>query len=443
MGILSWFKASTTVAQNLRLTDPRFTSWMIGGETDSGERVTVDAAMQLDVVWACVRRIAETIATLPLHFYTLNKSGSGEIDRTNPLYSILHDSPNADMTAVNFWEAMVGCYLLWGNAYALKSTGYLQRITALTPLRPDRTQLLRAPDGTITYRYTAFGQSETFSEDEIFHIKGFSLDGIIGMSPVGQARQSLGTARATQRAAAAMFKNGMRPSGVLVAPAYLTAPQRESTQPLIEKFSGAANTGMVPLLEGGWDFKQLSINPTDAQFLETQNFQVEQICRWFDVPPILVGHSAQTTWGSGIEQIMLGWLTLGLRSHLERIEQAIRKDLLSPADRVAGAYAEFNVDALLRGDSKSRAEMMATLALNGLRTRNELRSLDNFPPHPHGDDLTVNAALLPIGDLGIVAKLPKDKLVLPGASITDPNAGTADPGLSASLPSTANPGPKK
>jgi HK97 family phage portal protein len=423
MGVRSWLiKASVTLAQNLRLTDPRFTSWLVGGDTDAGERVSVEMAMQLDVVWACVRRIAETIATLPLHFYTPGRDGVGRIDRTHPLYYILHDSPNADMTAVNFWEAMVGCYLLWGNSYALKSTGYLDRITALTPLRPDRVQTLRDQFGVITYRYTAFGQSETFTEDEIFHIKGFSLDGLTGLSPVAQARQTLGTTRAAQRASASMFRNGMRPSGVLVAPKYLNASQREETKPLIEKFSGAANTGLVPLLEGGWDFKQLSLPPEDAQLLQTQVLHVEQVCRWFDVPPILVGHSAQTTWGSGIEQIMLGWLTLGLRSHLERIEQAIKASLLSPQDRIAGSYAEFNVDALLRGDSKSRAEMMATLALNGLRTRNELRSLDNFPPHPHGDDLTVNAALLPIGDLGIVAKLPKDRQVEPGASIAPPSA---------------------
>jgi len=214
---------------------------------------------------------------------------------------------------------------------------------------------------------------------------------------------------------------------VLIAPKYLNAAQREETKPLIERFSGAGQTGAVPLLEGGWDFKSLSIDPTDAQFLETQTFQVEQICRWFDVPPILVGHSAQTTWGSGIEQIMLGWLTLGLRSHLERIEQAIGADLLSPADRQAGAYAEFEVDGLLRGDSKSRADMMASLVDHGLRTRNEMRALDNMPPHADGNDLTVNSAMLPIGLLGEVAKLPKDKVVTPGADLgtqTD-NAGPA------------------
>lgn len=424
---MGFFKAIATFAAGLRATDPRFVSWF-GGETDAGEAVSVEMAMQLDVVWACVRRIAETVATLPLHLYGLDKKGVARIDDEHPLYQVLHDSPNYDMTAVNFWECMVGCYLLWGNAFAYKVLGALGRVISLQPMRPDRVQVRRDANGGLSYTYTYQGVTQTFSEDEILHIKGFSLDGLMGMSPIQQARQTLGTARAAQRAAASMFKNGMRPSGFLKAPAYLTPPQREASKLILENFSGASNTGKVPLLEGGWDFTSVSIPPEDAQLLQSQSFHVEQICRWFDMPPILVGHSGQTTWGSGIEQIMLGWLTLGLRSHLKRIEQAIAKDLLSPADRAGGYYAEFNVDALLRADSAARATQMASLAQNGLRTRNELRALDNLPPKTGGDDLTVQSNLLPIDKLGEISRIPKDRIVEPGAAVDPATTGANIPG---------------
>lgn len=421
------FKAVTVIASNLRMTDQRLINWFGGGETDAGEIVTVEMAMQLDVVWACVRRIAETVATLPLHLYGLGKGGVGKLLDDHPLYFILHDSPNFDMTAVNFWECMVGCYLLWGNSYAIISRGGDGRVTSLEPMRPDRVIVRRAENGDLVYLYNFQGRQEVFTVDQVLHIRGFSLDGLMGLSPVQQARQTLGTVRATQRASASMFRNGMRPSGVLIAPTYLNDPQRKASQVIIENFSGSSNTGKVPLLEGGWDFKSLSIPPEDAQLLQTQSFQVEQICRWFDVPPVLVGHSAQTTWGSGIEQIMLGWLTLGLRSHLKRIEQAITSCLLTSAERSQGLYAEYNVDGLLRGDSKSRVDLMVQQGNNGLRTRNELRALDNFPPMPGGDQLNVPANLLPATDLGLVAKLPKDRVVEAGASIAAPQDSGATP----------------
>jgi HK97 family phage portal protein len=413
-------KAITTFAQGLRMTDQRFLSWFAGGETDAGEIVSVEMAMQLDVAWACVRRIAETVATLPLQFYGRGVGGVGKLAADHPLYFILHDSPNYDMTAVNFWECMVGCYLLWGNSYAVITRGGDGRVTSLDPMRADRVQVRRDEFGDLIYTYNFLGQKQVFSADQVLHIRGFSLDGLMGMSPVQQGRQNFGTARAAQRVSGSIFRNGMRPSGVLLAPSYLNVQQREDAKNVIENFSGSSNTGRVPLLEGGWKFESLAMPPEDAQLLQTQSFHVEQICRWFDVPPVLVGHSAQTTWGSGIEQIMLGWLTLGLRSHLKRIEQAIKKCLLTPEERGAGYYAEFNVDGLLRGDSKSRTDQMVAMANNGLRTRDELRGLDNLGPKPGGNYLTVPANLLPATDLGLVAKLPKDRIVEAGASIAGP-----------------------
>jgi HK97 family phage portal protein len=420
-------KAVSYLARNIGMTDPRLYNFVGGGDTDSGERVTVDGAMQQGVVWACVRRTAETIATLPLHLYKIDAAGNPHRADQHQLYTVLHNRPNIEMTAVEFWEAMVGCYLLWGNAYASIDRGTGDRVVALNPMRPDRVQVGRNPDGSLFYRYTINGQVQIFGEEDVLHIKGFSLDGLMGMSPVSQARQTLGSARAAERASGAIFRNGMRPSGILKAPTYLTDPQRIIAKDLLEKFKGAAQTGGTPLLEGGWDWLSLTIPPEDAQLLETRSFHVEEICRWFDIPPILVGHSGQTTWGSGIEQIVLGWLMLSLRSHLKRIQQAIWLRLLSPQDQ-GNFYAEFNVDGLLQADSAARATQMASLAQNGLRTRNELRALDNLPPLPGGDDLTVQSNLMPIDKLGEVSTMPREKPIDPGAALGPATTGANIPG---------------
>jgi HK97 family phage portal protein len=420
-------KAVSYLARNIGMTDPRLYNYVGGGETDAGERVSVDMAMQQGVVWACVRMIAETTATLPLHLYKMDNNGQAKIDRGNSLYSILHDNPNVEMTAVEFWGAMSGCYLLWGNAYASIERGTGNRIVALNPMRPDRVQVRRQSDGSLLYIYSFGGQRQEFQEDDIFHIKGFSLDGLMGMSTVSQARQTIGGARAAERVSGSIFRNGMRPSGVLKAPTYLTDPQRIIAQDLLAKFKGAAQTGGTPLLEGGWTWESLTIPPADGQMLETRHFHVEEICRWFGIPPIFVGHSGQTTWGSGIEQIILLWLTTGLRAHLKRIEDAIKLRLLTAQERTI-YYPEFNVDALLRADTVARTAQMSSLAQNGLRTRNELRAWDNQPPLPGGDDLTVQSNLMPIDKLGEVSTMPKEKPVDPGAALVTAATGLNIPG---------------
>lgn len=402
MGLLT--KAGYWLVRGLGLTDPRLYDHFTGGATDSGESVTVDSAMQLDTVWACVRRISETIATLPLHLYRVDREGRSIKATEHPLYRVLHDRPNVEMTAVEYWEAVIGCMLLWGNSYSAISRGDKDRVIALDPMRPDRVSLRRETDGSISYTYSWGGYTETFKEDQILHVKGFSLDGLCGISPVAQARNSLGHARAAQRASSAIFRNGLRHSAVLTSPTYLSGKQRADAQTILEKFTGAQNTGRVPLLEGGWTLTSNSIPPEDAQLLETQQFSVETICRWYDVPPILVGHSGQTTWGSGIEQIILGWLQLGLRSHLKRLEQAISKSLLTPAEQLT-MYAEFNFEGLLRADSQGRATLMSAYAQNGLRTRNELRALDNEAPMEGGDELTVQSNLVPLRILGTAEHL--------------------------------------
>jgi HK97 family phage portal protein len=394
------------------------------GPTHAGESVTVDTAMQLSAVWACVRLIASTIATLPLMIYERDQKDFGTVNRDHPLFSILHDSPNAEMTAVEFWEAMAGALLLWGNAYAqIVWSG--SRVISLIPMRPDRVHAKRNEDGSLTYFYAWMGTSVTLQEKEVFHLKGFSLDGIIGMSVVAQGRQTMGTAIAADRAAGNFFRNGMRPSTVLSAPTYLTPDQRKRKEEWINEYTGAINNGRVPLIEGGWKLDTLSIPPEDAQLLASRQFDIEEISRWFHVPPPMIGHTqAATAWGSGLEQMLLWFLQFCLRPQLKRIEARITKSLIAPGERRT-VYAEFNVEGLLRADSNTRARLYATMVDHGLMTHNEVRALENHPPMAGADDLFINAALIPMQLAGEFVRGRAPKPLDPGFKPTD---GPAEPG---------------
>jgi HK97 family phage portal protein len=401
------------LARGLGLTDPRLYHFFSSGPTHAGEVVTVDSSLQLDVVWACVRLIADTIATLPLQVYARDKQGRGIIDDKNPLYRILHDSPNADMTAVEYWTAVVAAILLWGNSYGAiarknddptSKVGSLpgpdNPIVAITPMRPDRVTVRRNVDGTLTYHYSFQGFIADLEEYQVLHIKGFSLDGLVGISPISQARQNLASSMAAEKVAGSFFRNGMNPSMVMEAPTYLTDPQREQAKGIIERFSGAMNTGGVPLMEGGWKLTPVTIKPEDAQLLQTRSFNVEQMCRWFMVPPPMIGHTEKSTaWGTGLEQMNLWFLMYCLRPHLERIEQAIMKSLMTAEEAVA-SYVEFNVDGILRSDSTIRAALYKTQIAFGLKTPNEIRALENDAPDPDGNDLMIMSNMLPIKLLG-------------------------------------------
>lgn len=371
----------------------------------SGRAVGAQGAMQMAAWWACVRLISETVATLPLAVFERMDGGGAKKAAAHPLYAILHDSPNADQTAVEFWEGVLLALCTYGNAYArIERSG--ERIVALTllPSAPGMMTVTRDRNNALRYRYTLRGVSEDRGEADIFHVRGFGDGGDLGLSPVSYARQTLGLAEAIAASAGATFKNGMKASVFFTAPpgVKMGPDQRaEFRKTFIDPYVGAEATASAGLLEHGFDVKTVSIPPKDAEMLLSWKFSVEEICRWLRVPPVLIGHSAdgQTMWGSGVEQIMLGWLTLGLRPYLTRIEQAIKKRLIAPGER-ARFYAEFNVEGLLRADSAGRASMLGALGQNGYLTRNEGRAMDNRPPLPGGDVLTVQSNLVPLDQLG-------------------------------------------
>lgn len=392
--------------KKVKLTDPA--GWGIDAGW-AGHSVTPDTAMQRSAAWACVRMNARTIGSLPLKVYEKTRDGSRKIADNHPLAAILADSPNQEQSPMEHWEGQGTALNLRGAAYAEKHW-IGERLVALTPLDPDSTGVYRTATGERRYRVnTRFHGSRDLSAREVFHLRGFGAGGDNGLSPIGYGRQSIGSSTAADEVAGRTFGSGLALSGFVEdqVGAKTTHDQRKDLVKLFDEFGGSKRAGKVMPLPPGFTFKPLNMSPEDAQLLETRRFNIEEICRWFGVFPILIGHAAdgQTMWGSGVEQINLAWLTLYLGPELQRIEQAIEKQLLSPADRQR-YYVEFNVDALLRADSKSRAELMSKQVQNGIKTRNQMRALDNDPPLPGGDMLTVQSNLVPLDQLGKAAPRP-------------------------------------
>lgn len=391
-------KAASIVSAPFRVDDVAgYRTAITAGET--GQAVTADTAMQSSVVFACVKLIAETIATLPLLMYRKKNGGGREVAGDHPLYSLLHDVPNADMTAVEFWEVVVAQILLRGHSYIHKSVDTNGDIFALNPLNPDRMgcpELLA--NGAYRYPYNHPTRGLViFTENEVWHLKGFG-----GISVVQMGARSMGAALAAEKAASKLYSNDMKPAFVTIFKEFLKPDQRRQMKEAIADGVGgsAEQGGRFRLLEGGLEFKQLGLSPEDAQLLETRQYSVEDLCRWFGMNPAMIGHGTSVSnWGTGREQINLGFLQYVLRPIMKRLEQGIWKSLLRPDER-RRVFAEFSVEGLLRADSAGRAAFYSQMSQNGLMTRNEIRDLENLPPLPGGDELTIQSNLVPATLLG-------------------------------------------
>lgn len=385
----------------IALTDGDFWKAFAGQGSFNGKAVTVDSVLQLATAWACIKLIAETISTMPLGFFKRLSNDERESASAHDLYDLLRHQPNADMTAVQFWKAVVTSMLLWGNAYIEKAR-IGKKIVALNFLLPSRMSTRRRPDGSTEYKYKDLdGRERVIPEKNLVNIPAFTLDGINGMTPMQAGAKVFGSASATDEASATVFSSGMRASGFLKVAATLDPKQKDALRKGVNQFTaGGKNAGQVMILESGTEYQALTMNPGDSQMLESRQFAVEEICRWFMVPPSMVGHGgAVSNWGTGREQIMSGFLMLTLLPWLRAIEQAIRKDLLEPAERNV-YFAEFNFEGLLRADSAARASFYATMTANGIYTRNECRRLENLPRMDGGDELTVQSNMIPLSMLG-------------------------------------------
>lgn len=373
----------------------------IGANSLAGIPVDQDRVLTLSAVWACARLISETIATLPLSMFERTSAGK-RVATQHPLQFIIHDQPNPDCTAAVFWEAVVAAMLLRGNAFVEKLL-IGPRLVGLMFLDPKRLAISRRADGSKQYRYTNDnGTQREIPATRIWALPGFSLDGKCGVSVIRYGATVFGAALAADTAASSTFQNGLMPRTWFKYPKVLTPQQREEAREnTIARLAGAINAGKPAILENEMEVGTIGINPDDAQLLESRGFSVEEICRWFRVPPFMVGHSEKSTsWGTGIEQQMIGFLTFTLAPWLRRIEQAISKDLLPAAERQR-YYPKFNVEGLLRADSTARAAFYSVMVNNGILTRDEVRELeDREPMGGNAAVLTVQSAMIPLDSLG-------------------------------------------
>ena len=386
----------------IHLTDEAFWSAWINPSNSAGQTVNESTVMSLSAAWACTRLISETIATLPLQLYERTNKGR-RVASEHPLHSILRKNPNSKSTASTYWESNVAAILLRGNSFTRKQM-VGSRLVGLKFMPPHRLNYQKRRDGSIQLMYIEDDGTETRVPDsQLFHIPGFSLDGQYGLSAIKYGAAVFGSALAADDAASGAFERGLMPTVAFTLDRVLTKEQRTDFRTNLEAITGALNSGKSPLLEGGMDAKTIGIPPKDAQLLESRQYSVEEVCRWFRVDPSMVGHgNKDSNWGTGLEQKLIGFLTFTLRPWLTRIEQAINKNLLSPAEQDR-YYAEFSIEGLLRADSAGRAAFYSVMVNNGIFTRDEVRELENMPLRGgNADVLTVQTAMAPLDTIGKV-----------------------------------------
>ena len=390
-------------------------AFFLGGST-AGKVVTERSAMQMTAVYACVRILSEAIAGLPLHLYRYRKDGGKEKAIDHPLYALLHDEPNPEMSSFVFRETLMTHLLLWGNAYAQIIRNGKDEVVALYPLMPNKMSVNRDEEGRLFYRYTRSPNEANATKtdsvvllpSDVLHIPGLGFDGLVGYSPIAMAKNAIGLAIATEEYGAKFFANGAAPSGVLEHPGTIKDPQRvrEAWQ---SQFGGSENSGKIAVLEEGMKYTPISISPEQAQFLETRKFQINEIARIFRVPPHMVGDLEKSSF-SNIEQQSLEFVKYTLDPWVIRWEQSIHRSLLSE-DEKKTCFVKFNVEGLLRGDYQSRMNGYATARQNGWMSANDIRELENLDriaSEEGGDLYLVNGNMLPLSKAGAFADTAND-----------------------------------
>ena len=414
MGILSGLFHSRDKPTNA--TSGSSYRFFLGGST-SGKAVTERSAMQMTAVYSCVRILAEAIAGLPLHLYTYKEDGGKEKAIGHPLYLLLHDEPNPEMSSFVFRETLMTHLLLWGNAYAQIIRNGKGEVVALYPLMPNRMTVDRDSSGQLFYSYqmnnsdapTTKAGTVILKPSDVLHIPGLGFDGLVGYSPIAMAKNAIGLAIATEEYGAKFFANGATPGGLLEYPGTVKDPDRvrESWN---KGFSGSQNAGKVAILEEGMKYTPISIAPEQAQFLETRKFQINEIARIFRVPPHMVGDLEKSSF-SNIEQQSLEFVKYTLDPWVVRWEQSLSRALFTPEEKKQ-YFFKFNVEGLLRGDYQSRMNGYATARQNGWMSANDIRELENLdriPAEEGGDLYLINGNMLPLVHAGAFADIDSGK----------------------------------
>lgn len=368
---------------------------------ESASEVTFDSALQLSAVWACVKLLSETIASLPLHIYRYTDTGR-VIDEMNPLEQLFRGKPNRYQTKVEFFETVLLNLITSGNAYCVIERISTGRIVSLLPIMSAQVRTVLLKDGTVVHEYYHDGGVEVLSADSVWHLKLMG-NGIVGLSPLDYQRNTLGIAQAAEGAVTKIYRNGAKPSGVLTMDRVLTPEQREEIRSNFATLTTGTNDRLM-VLEGGVKFDPISLSPQDIELLASRRFQVEEICRWYGVPSVMVNDKdGSTVWGSGVQQIVEGFYKVTLRPLCEKIEASIDANLMGG---VRSKHAEFDFEAILRTDFKTRLESYRVGIQAGFMKPNEARRREGLPDAEGGDVLYVQGAMVPLTQAGNVNAQP-------------------------------------
>ncbi|WP_336803878.1 phage portal protein [Erwinia aphidicola] len=398
-----WWARAASFFVGGRLVTPEKGSQM-GPTSASGHlgdsAITDERILQISTVWRCVSLISTLTASLPLDVLETDKEDNrSKVGMDNPLARLLRFSPNQYMTAQDFREAMTMQLCFYGNAYALIERNAVGDVVSLLPLMSANMDV-RLEGKKLVYRYQRDTEYANFSQREIFHLKGFGFNGLVGLSPIAHACKSAGVAVAMEDQQRDFFANGAKSPQLLKTDKVLTKEQRAQLEENFKEIAGGPVKKRLWILEAAFETSAIGVTPQDAEMMASRKFQVSELARFFGVPPHLVGDvEKSTSWGTGIEQQNLGFLQYTLQPYISRWENCIQRWLLKP-EQVGKYHAEHNLDGLLRGDSASRAAFMKAMGEAGLRTINEMRRLDNMPPLPGGDVAFRQAQYVPITQLG-------------------------------------------
>ncbi len=426
MGILEWLGLKQARDKPQNEYEGQDFSYLFG-RTTSGENVDEFKAMQTTAVYACVRILAEAVASLPIHVYERTETGK-EKKVDHPLYFLLHDEPNPEMSSFVFRETLMTHLLIWGNAYVQIIRDRSGQVISLYPLLPDKMSVHRDESGKLYYKYKRQSEENpNFKEkgdailraEDVLHVPGLGFDGLIGYSPIALAKNAIGMTLATENYGASFFKNGANPGGVLEHPGILKDPKRvrDSWNAV---YNGVTNAHKVAVLEEGMKYTQVGIPPEEAQFLQTRKFQINEIARLYRIPPHMVGDLEKSSF-SNIEQQSLEFVKYTLDPWVVRFEQSFKRALFLPEEKKTH-FIKFNVDGLLRGDYQSRMNGYAVGRQNGWLSTNDIRELEdlNLLSDEEGGNLyLINGNMTKLKDAGGFMKQESESVMQPSEEEED------------------------
>lgn len=381
----------TKTIKNLSVTDDKAwnsTLWrLIGSRTQSGEQVDEGTALTYSAVWAAVQLISSTVSTLPLHLLTKKQRTTSKVTE-NPLYSVLHARFNPYMTAQIGREVMTAHILTWGNCYAEIIRDQLGAVRELWPIGPDRVTP-EMSDGGVVYRVRVGSETKILPRERVLHVPGLGYDGLIGYSVIAMARKSIGLGMAMETFGERYFGAGTHPGVIVSHPGQLKDPTKLRDS-LTAAYSGLGQSHRLMLLEEGMKLENVGIPPNDSQFLESRQFQIPEIARWFNLPPHKLKDLTRSSF-SNIESEQISFVTDSILPWLVRFEQHYNMQLLTETEQKRQIYTKHNMDGLMRGDSAARAAYYARMWGHGFMTINEIREKEDWDPdpNPYADELFI------------------------------------------------------